>query len=72
MRFRDGAIEEFMEIYEREFKEKISRDEATHMAARLVRLYRVFARPLPGMDVEEYKRFLEGAEASYSSGFPKS
>ena len=44
MEFSEESITEFMEIYEREFNEKISREEAVGMARRLVNLYRQFLR----------------------------
>ncbi len=47
MEFPEAAIDEFMAIYERNFKEPISRDEAIEMARRLVNLYRLFLRPFP-------------------------
>jgi len=38
----DKALDEFIAIYEREFGETITREEAAVMAARLVNLYRTF------------------------------
>ena len=40
----DKHIDEFIAIYEREFGETITREEAAAMAARLVNLYRVLLR----------------------------
>jgi len=41
-------IDEFIEIYERVYKERISRDDAREMANRLLTLYEILAQPLPG------------------------
>ncbi|MEK7538469.1 MAG: hypothetical protein AAB552_01370 [Patescibacteria group bacterium] len=47
MQFTEEAINEFIEIYERNFDERISREDAVLMARRLVNMYRLFLRPLP-------------------------
>ena len=44
MEFSEESITEFTEIYEREFNEKISRDDAVEMARRLISLYQLFLR----------------------------
>jgi hypothetical protein len=48
MEFSEAAIDEFIAIYERTFKETISREDAIDMARRLVHLYQHWLRPLPG------------------------
>jgi len=41
-------LREFIEIYEKEFGERISEDEAREVAFRLVELYQVLGEPLRG------------------------
>ena len=41
------AIEEFKEIYYREFKERISDEEAREMGENLITLFKVICRPIP-------------------------
>jgi hypothetical protein len=48
MQFTESAITEFITIYEDTFNESIAREEAIVMARRLVNMYRLFLRPLPG------------------------
>lgn len=43
----EKAIDNFIAIYERKFKEPITREDAVVIARRLVNLYRLFLRPLP-------------------------
>ncbi len=47
MQLTTEALDRFIIIYEREFGETITRDEAAALAGRLVHLYRLFLRPLP-------------------------
>lgn len=47
MEFSEKAIDDFIAIYEDNFKESISRADAVEMAKRLVNMYRLFLRPRP-------------------------
>ena len=47
MPFEDNDLKEFQTIYEEEFGEPISGQNASYMASRLVMLYEALARPLP-------------------------
>jgi len=47
MTFDDEDLKEFQTIYEEEFGEPISAQEASYVASRLVMLYEALARPLP-------------------------
>jgi hypothetical protein len=47
MKVPDAAIEEFKELYEQEFGERISRGEAAEMASNVLLLYRLLSRALP-------------------------
>ena len=40
-------LQEFMRVYEEEFNEPISEDEARDMTHRLLELYQILAAPLP-------------------------
>jgi hypothetical protein len=62
MSFSDKAIDEFIEIYQRNFGETISRGDADEMARRLTNMYRLFLRPLP-----EKKEQAPEAEAGQDS-----
>lgn len=48
MAISEASLKKFMEIYKREFDEDISVAEAREMAQRLVNLYVLLLRPLPG------------------------
>ena len=48
MKINDEALEEFIALYRAEFKKDISREDALEMAMRLVNLYLLIYRPLPG------------------------
>jgi len=48
MKFEDKDLREFQAIYEDEFGEPISDQEASYMASRLVMLYEALSRPLRG------------------------
>lgn len=52
MTLSEEQIDEFIEIYRREFGEPISREDAMSMARRLVNLYRLFLVP-PRMAEEQ-------------------
>lgn len=47
MYLSDDALDKFIAIYERNFNESISRDDANAMACRLIEMYKCFLRPLP-------------------------
>jgi len=47
MTFEDADLKEFQTIYEEEFCEAISAQDASIMASRLVRLYEALTYPLP-------------------------
>jgi hypothetical protein len=44
MRISDQALDEFIELYRKEFGEEIGRNQASEMAFRLVRLYEALAQ----------------------------
>jgi hypothetical protein len=48
MHISDKALDEFIAIYEEEFGEKLDRQAATDMAHRILALYRLLRRKLPG------------------------
>ncbi len=50
MRLSEKAIKEFKEIYFREYGKSISDDEAQEMGQRLISLFRIIYRPIPGRD----------------------
>ena len=58
MLFKDEDIREFKTIYEEEFDEPLTEQEAGIMASRLITLYEALARPLPS----EGAQFTEFAE----------
>jgi hypothetical protein len=43
----DKDIQEFMRLWQEEFKETISAADARHSASQLLELYAILARPLP-------------------------
>jgi len=47
MRLSKEAIEEFKEIYEREFGETISDEKAQELGQNLVSLFKIIYRPIP-------------------------
>lgn len=47
MRFSNDALDEFRRIYQDEFGEEITRDQAQEMGTRVVTLLRLLLRPLP-------------------------
>ena len=49
------AIEEFKEIYFKEFGEKISDEEAIGMGENLVSLFEIIYRPLPEKILKKYR-----------------
>jgi hypothetical protein len=48
MQISDEDLEEFRRIYKEEFGEEISLAEAQTMGNRLIELFRIIMRPLPG------------------------
>ncbi len=47
MKLSEEAIEEFREIYRKEFGKEISDGEAQEMGIRLIRLFKIILRPIP-------------------------
>jgi hypothetical protein len=47
MQIPDKALDEFIKLYKKEFKEDILRAEASEMAFRLMALYELFSKKLP-------------------------
>lgn len=47
MQIPDEALNKFIKIYKKEFKEKIGREEAREMASRLLKLYELLSRKPP-------------------------
>jgi hypothetical protein len=60
MTLRSDDVEEFRQIYQEEFGELLSHEEARAMASRVLHLYGLLARPLP----RERKGALEGGAES--------
>ena len=48
MKLSDEALDEFMRIYMEEFGEEITKAEASETASRVVTLYELLAKKLPG------------------------
>ena len=48
MQIGDEAFKEFMALYHAEFGKEISRQDALEMTTRLINLYLIIYRPLPG------------------------
>jgi len=48
MQISDDALDEFMALYRVEFGKELSRQEALEMATRMINLYQIIYRPLPG------------------------
>jgi hypothetical protein len=51
MRLTEQDIKELKEIYYREFGKSISDEEAQEMGQRLISLFKVIYRPIPGKDI---------------------
>lgn len=51
MRLSEQDIKELKEIYYREFGKSISDEEAQEMGQRLISLFKVIYRPIPGKDI---------------------
>jgi hypothetical protein len=57
MKIDEQDLREFMQLYEAEFSEKLSLEEARVLVGRLLELYVLLARPLPrdrGHDQDQY------------------
>jgi hypothetical protein len=52
MQFTEADLREFMEIWQEEFQESISMDEARHSAHLLLELYALLVEPLPGASLQ--------------------
>jgi hypothetical protein len=50
MNLSETAIKELKEIYHRQYGEPISDEEAQEMGQRLIALFKVIYRPIPGKD----------------------
>ncbi len=61
MRFKEGAIEELMEIYKTTYPKEppLTRAQAEEMGTRLVQLFRLFRRKPANMSEGEFKRLVE-------------
>lgn len=47
MAISDKRLDDFIEIYEKVFEQRLSREEALPIATRLVTIYRLITQPLP-------------------------
>lgn len=68
MKYTDEDIHKFMEIYRAEFGKEISPQDALEMATRLIDLYLIIYRPLPGANNNDATRPSEdrrGPDASF-------
>jgi hypothetical protein len=55
MRLSQKAIEEFKEIYHKEFKEEISDAEAQELGKSLLWLFKIIYRPIPQKEKDNHK-----------------
>jgi hypothetical protein len=51
MSLSDRAIKEFKEIYYKEYGKNISDEEAQEIGQRLISLFKIIYRPIPGRDI---------------------
>jgi len=51
MKLSQEAIKEFKKIYYREYGKSISDEEAQEMGQRLISLFKIIYRPIPGKDI---------------------
>jgi hypothetical protein len=70
MRVSDEALDEFIKIYKKEFKEKISREEAREMASRLLTLYQLLSQKPPNGSASDGERE-ERKEDSHQDDEPR-
>lgn len=55
MRLSKKAVEEFQQIYEDEYGQKINTSDAFEMGTRLLNLMKAIYRPIPQMQMDIYK-----------------
>ena len=67
MTFEDKDLEEFQALYEEEFGEPVSAQEAGYMASRLITLYQSLTYPLPS-EVAEYTDSNDGGRLDLGAG----
>jgi len=67
MTFEDKDLEEFQALYEEEFGEPISEQEASIMASRLITLYEALTYPLPS-ETAEYTDSRDGGRLDLGAG----
>lgn len=73
MQIREDALREFIRIYEEEYQERLTVDEAREMASRVLTLYKLLAQPLPGEcegiseQAEDEKRATDGRDDTKAS-----
>jgi len=67
MSFEDKDLKEFQTLYEQEFGEPISEQDASYMASRLVTLYEALARPLPS-EKEQFTNSIDHAKLDVEVG----
>jgi len=67
MLLNNEEIQEFKKLYEEEFNEPISEQEAGIMAARLITLYEALARPLPS-ERAQFTHSIEGGKLDLEVG----
>ncbi len=48
MQISNNSLDEFIMLYKAEFRRDISQQDALEMATRLINLYQIIYRPLPG------------------------
>jgi hypothetical protein len=53
MKLTDADIDAFIDMYEEEYGERLSKAEASDMAHRFMALYELLARPLPDEERSE-------------------
>lgn len=68
MQISDEALDEFIQIYKKEFKKKLARAEAREMASRLLTLYELLVRKLSNEKLSHPKPRDEGDEARPKMG----
>jgi len=67
MTFEDKDLNEFLTLYEEEFGEHLSIQDASHMASRLITLYEALARPLPS-EKEQFTDSVDHAKLDVEVG----
>jgi len=69
MQISDDALNEFMALYQAEFGKELSRQDALEMTTRLINLYLIIYRPLPGELGDDATR-LSGDRRDLGASFP--